>query len=143
MSRADWPAPAREAYNAGRRKANMPPAEWRRILDLNNATRNKNSNKTIWYRKADLKRYYDITPEGWDAMFKAQGYCCACCGSTEPGRKTGHWSTDHIHGTKIVRGILCNGCNTAAGHLKDEPERCRLLAKYLERGGPPNARRKT
>jgi Recombination endonuclease VII len=87
------------------------------------------------YRKHDLKRYYNLTLEAWDAMFAAQGHACACCGSKTSGRKNGQWCTDHNHDTGLVRGILCNGCNMAAGQMKDDPKRCRLLAKYLEKGG--------
>lgn len=30
------------------------------------------------------------------------------------------------------RGILCDGCNTAIGLLKENPETCRAAAEYLE-----------
>jgi nitrate/TMAO reductase-like tetraheme cytochrome c subunit len=85
------------------------------------------------YRKHDLKRHYDMTPKEWDEMFEAQGRACAACHSIFPGRKTGHWCTDHDHNTGVVRGILCNGCNAAIGHAKDDPKRLRALATYLER----------
>ncbi len=84
------------------------------------------------YRKHDLKRHYGMTPMEWDAMFAVQGCACAVCKATTPGRKTGHWSTDHDHTTGKVRGILCNGCNMALGQAKDDPLRLRLLAEYLE-----------
>lgn len=87
------------------------------------------------YKKHDLKRYYGMTLDQWNEMFAAQGYACAACGSKVSGRKNGQWCTDHDHETGRVRGILCNGCNTAAGQLSDDPERCRLLAKYLEKEG--------
>lgn len=124
-----------------RRKATCPPDEWRALLDKNRAARKRNPNRTTWYRRADLKRYYDITPEEWDAMFEAQGRLCAVCGSPYPGRKNGQWSTDHCHVTKVVRGILCNGCNLALGHVKDDPDRLRMLATYLEEKEFPDVRR--
>jgi hypothetical protein len=34
-----------------------------------------------------------------------------------------------------VRGVLCGPCNLALGHVKDDPERLRRMAEYLERGG--------
>ena len=74
-----------------------------------------------------------LTVEEWDHLFTAQGYACAVCGSLTSGRKNGQWCTDHDHVTGNVRGILCNGCNIAAGQLKDDPKRCLLLAKYLEK----------
>ena len=84
-------------------------------------------------KKHDLKRHYNLTVEEWNELFAEQGYACAACGSPTSGRNNGQWCTDHNHVTGQVRGILCNGCNMAAGHLKDDPKRCLLLAKYLER----------
>ena len=86
-------------------------------------------------RKHDLKRHYGLTPDEWDALFLLQGFCCAVCKTLTPGRKNGQWSTDHCHVGGKVRGILCNGCNLALGHVKDDPKRLRLLAEYLETGG--------
>jgi hypothetical protein len=87
------------------------------------------------YKKHDLKRFYNMTIETWNTLFEAQGRCCAVCKSPYPGRKNGQWSTDHCHTTKKVRGILCNGCNLTLGHVKDDPERLRMLAQYLEEKG--------
>jgi hypothetical protein len=43
---------------------------------------------------------------------------------------------DHCHTTGVLRGVLCNRCNTALGMFKDSPERLagaiRYLAVYLE-----------
>ena len=41
--------------------------------------------------------------------------------------------TDHSHKTGAARGYLCTPCNLAAGHLKDDPTRARMIAEYLER----------
>ena len=84
------------------------------------------------YKKHDLKRYYNMTVESWNTLFEAQGRCCASCKSPYPGRKNGQWSTDHDPVTGKVRGILCNGCNLALGHVKDDPDRLRMLIQYLE-----------
>ena len=95
---------------------------------------NNRAKVLLSYKKCDLKRYYGLTIEEWEALFVAQGRACAVCKSVYPGRKTGHWSTDHDHTTGKVRGILCNGCNMALGQAKDDPQRLRALADYLERG---------
>jgi hypothetical protein len=57
---------------------------------------------------------------------KQRGLCAAC------GMKCDDLHVDHEHGTGIVRGLLCQGCNTAAGLLDDCHVRARGLAEYLE-----------
>ena len=84
------------------------------------------------YEKRE-KRYlrkYGITETEKLAMLEAQGGVCKSCGSSDPGNE--YWHTDHIHGTTIIRGILCHGCNTAIGGAKDDPTKLRMMAKYLE-----------
>lgn len=83
-------------------------------------------------RSHNLKQKYDMTPDAWEKLFEEQGRCCAACGSTESGSVRG-WATDHEHGTKRVRGILCQGCNVAIGNLNDDPERAIKLAAYLRK----------
>jgi len=43
------------------------------------------------------------------------------------------FNVDHDHKTKKVRGLLCFGCNTGIGCLRDNPSRLRSAADYLER----------
>jgi hypothetical protein len=40
---------------------------------------------------------------------------------------------DHSHSTGLFRGWLCNACNVALGLVKDDPERLRALALYVEK----------
>lgn len=69
----------------------------------------------------------------------ARGKCDAC-GSIEPGHKNG-WMLDHDHlccpGAKgcpnCIRGLLCHGCNTALGAIKDDANRLLDLYAYLYR----------
>lgn len=75
------------------------------------------------------KFYYGITQDERDEMFVAQGSCCKICKSKEHGGRG--WHTDHIHGTKTVRGILCHHCNLALGNVKDNVEILRALIEYL------------
>jgi hypothetical protein len=67
-------------------------------------------------------------------MEKAQGGKCKVC-RRDPADVDGHryprLFVDHDHQTGAVRGLLCHGCNTAAGHLSDDPERAVRLAEYL------------
>jgi hypothetical protein len=86
------------------------------------------------FKRHDLKRYYGLTVEEWTAMFERQGRKCAVCGSTDPGRKNGQWSTDHDHskGRGHARGIVCNSCNLVMGHVKDSTKRLQQIIDYLE-----------
>lgn len=59
---------------------------------------------------------------------------CAVCETTTPGTKG--WCLDHCHRTGKVRGMLCGPCNLALGLMRDNPERLRKAAAYLESGGP-------
>ena len=77
-------------------------------------------------------RCYGITRAQKAEMLARQGNCCAACGSDTPGGRWG-WNVDHIHGTKIIRGILCHHCNLTLGNAKEDVRRLRLLALYLEK----------
>lgn len=72
-----------------------------------------------------------LTPEQIDNLFISQGSCCAICGASEPGSKSG-WSLDHCHKTKRVRFVLCVHCNRGLGAFKDNPEIMRKAADMLE-----------
>jgi hypothetical protein len=50
------------------------------------------------------------------------------------GRPTGvkEIAFDHCHRTGRFRGWLCGGCNLAIGNVREDPERLRKLAAYLE-----------
>jgi Recombination endonuclease VII len=71
--------------------------------------------------------------DGWTiGMFEVtlaeQGNRCAIC--RLPFDRP---CADHKHSDPPEpRGILCNGCNTAIGLLKENPEVCRAAAEYLE-----------
>lgn len=79
-------------------------------------------------------REYRMTPDEYAAMVAAQAGRCAICGEApEPaGHRRLALFVDHDHETGAVRGLLCGPCNTGIGHLKDDPERLRVAAKYLE-----------
>jgi hypothetical protein len=82
-------------------------------------------------RNAQLKHKYGITREEHAALFSAQGFKCAACRSGDPGGRSG-WHTDHCHVSGVVRGILCRGCNTSLGQMKEDARAIRALADYIE-----------
>jgi hypothetical protein len=58
---------------------------------------------------------------------------CRICGATESqdGRAM---HIDHCHESGAVRGVLCQGCNTALGGFRDSPELLARAIHYLTRG---------
>lgn len=120
---------ARRRYNASEKGRAKNTADYKRW-------RLENRDKLLAsYKKHDLKRYYGLTLEAWNEMFARQGFACAACGSKNPGRKNGQWSTDHDHNREDLhaRSILCNGCNLTLGHVKDSIPRLQALIGYLEK----------
>lgn len=83
-------------------------------------------------KRRNFKKFYGITVEQHEAAFLSQGKCCAVCKSAEPGGR-GFWQTDHSHCAGKFRGILCQNCNLALGHVKDSVETLYQLIDYLKR----------
>jgi Recombination endonuclease VII len=88
-------------------------------------------------RKAQLRRY-GISLAEYDALLEKQGGACAICRKRSKGRLC----VDHCHVTGMVRGLLCNECNTALGYLKDDQASLVAALAYLgalPRDGPGSA----
>ena len=77
-----------------------------------------------------LRRTYGITAQHYYKLFKNQRHMCAICKKhqSEEGRK---FAVDHKHGTLVVRGLLCQSCNTAIGLFKENIKSLLTAAKYL------------
>ena len=87
--------------------------------------------KSLWTK-------YGITPIQAEQMYEDQDGKCAICGRgiilfSGQIRAPDNANIDHCHDTGIVRGLLCNGCNTAIGQLGDTPEGVMRAVNYLER----------
>lgn len=104
--------------------------------------RNKHYNKANAQRIRGFKlqKYWpDCSPEqcndNYQALLIKQNFLCACCGESEtstcPGYKTRSLAVDHIHGTNVVRGLVCNKCNRGIGLLGDTQEGLLKAIKYL------------
>ena len=77
-----------------------------------------------------MKVRYGLTWETHTAlMLKAEGRCDSC--NAYFTSETKHIHIDHCHTTKDVRGLLCSGCNQAAGLLSDCPDKAFSLIKYI------------
>ncbi len=69
-------------------------------------------------------------------MFLAQNGVCAACSQSETTldfrtEQVKNLQIDHCHKTGRVRALLCQECNNALGILHDDPERIRLLLRYV------------
>lgn len=82
----------------------------------------------MWSRRLETDYGIDLETYGW--MLYHQAFRCRVCfDQLEADRET---HVDHCHQTGKVRGILCEHCNKGIGHLRDDPTRLILAAKYLE-----------
>ena len=77
-----------------------------------------------------LRKTYGISLKEFNNAVASQGGRCANKACNNPAEVV-----DHNHTTGDIRGILCNGCNTAAGLAQDNPAVVRGLANYLEDNG--------
>lgn len=73
---------------------------------------------------------YGITIAERDALLAEQGGVCAICKSPDPKCRNG-WHLDHNHGTGVVRGVLCQTCNTGLGAI-ERPGFVDAAQVYLE-----------
>jgi hypothetical protein len=80
----------------------------------------------LWGKVGRWRREYGLTREQVDALVLASEGRCAIC--EEPTRDL---VFDHDHVTGVVRGLLCNGCNTAIGKLGDTPDGVMRAVAYL------------
>ena len=76
-------------------------------------------------RLSNIKKF-NITEEEYIDHMNSQKGCCAIC---KESIDVVH--IDHNHKTGKVRGLLCRGCNSGIGHLKDNPDTCMRATTYL------------
>lgn len=78
---------------------------------------------------------YGLNSETYSEILKKQNYVCAICLKQETTLHSNGQikllSIDHDHITGKVRGLLCQKCNFAIGHLNDDPYLCQRAAQYL------------
>lgn len=70
------------------------------------------------------------------AEMEALGVSCHICGADGSGvKRAPALYVDHCHETGRVRGVLCHGCNSGIGYLKDDPALLAKAAEYLTNAG--------
>ena len=82
--------------------------------------------------RASILKRYGLSLADYDQLLDAQGGVCAICSSRDSGYKTGVFFVDHDHVTGATRGLLCSLCNITLGQFRDDPQRFRAAADYLE-----------
>lgn len=81
----------------------------------------------------NLQRMYGLNYIQYITMVANQKNKCAICEVTFAEKKALRPHVDHCHSTGKVRGLLCSSCNIAIGLLKDDGDKIRKAADYVER----------
>lgn len=89
----------------------------------------KNNPDTLW--RYSLKFFYGITEDNYNKMFNDQNGCCKGCGIHQSNLEK-RLCVDHDHETMLVRGLLCQQCNTILGLAKDKQQILENLIEYLK-----------
>lgn len=77
-------------------------------------------------RHVQLKNIYKLSVEEMIEVWSSPKCSNTGCGETK------RLHMDHDHTTGKFRALLCGGCNSALGFLKESPERMQGLKKYIE-----------
>lgn len=99
----------------------------------------RNPDRVIALNRVKQLRLYGLTEADYARLVEDQDGRCAICQTDDPGSsKYGNWSVDHDHvaediGVMHVRGLLCTDCNLMIGRSREDPDRLRAAADYLER----------
>jgi len=79
-------------------------------------------------RGKNFQDRYGIGLEDYEELKTRQHGKCGICKAE--GRVL---YVDHCHSTNVIRGLLCNGCNTGIGMLQDSIKVLKRAVKYLEK----------
>lgn len=93
------------------------------------AKKNRLQKDPEYNRKISI-RSHGITIEYFDMMFKEQKQSCWICSKEFKNKSDA--KIDHNHETNIVRGLLCNNCNTSIGLVQENIDVLKKMIKYLK-----------
>jgi len=82
------------------------------------------------WKKQSLRKRYGITLEQYNTLFAKQRGLCATC-SIHQSQLRRALCVDHDHMTGQIRGLLCDDCNIALGHLRDDKTTLSVMIEYL------------
>lgn len=126
-----WRPSVRASYHRNKHKYALRTKEYHKLHqpEATARLREKRKQNPDWYRDYKLRQIGTSLAE-FRRLFEFQEKKCAICQASDPGGRG--WHADHDHATNVFRGVLCSGCNTALGFLKDNPALLRRAADYLE-----------
>lgn len=113
---------------ARRRNKRLTNPQW---AEVQSAKQKANYRRTK--RETHMVSRYGIDLKGYLKLKETQGNCCRLCSRKLPDGAFGGRAValDHCHLTGRIRGVLCNGCNTALGKLGDNVEGLRHALVYV------------
>lgn len=93
---------------------------------------------TCGSRAANLKVRYGVTSEEVIKIYRTQAGRCGVCDVPVDIHELGFTEhtpacIDHLHGSRHVRGLLCNECNKGLGMFKDSRKLLESAIQYLTR----------
>lgn len=96
----------------------------------------KYCNNACSIRAANLRRRYNVTSDYIVKLYKDQAGSCAICDISVDIHELGFCietkaHIDHLHGTEVIRGLLCGECNMGLGKFKDNRNSLKKAIKYL------------
>ncbi len=86
-----------------------------------------------------LYKTYNLHPNQYNEMLKAQNYVCAICEEAETSLfhnktdKVKMLAVDHCHKTNKIRALLCYRCNTFIGRVEESTELLGKMIDYLNK----------
>lgn len=111
------------AKAASRARALSDPERTREYNRRHNNSESGKLRQRAWH----VRRAYGLTLEEYEAMRSRAMGCCQICGAEHH-----RLELDHCHATGTLRGFLCPSCNKILGLARDNAERLRRAASYLE-----------
>lgn len=95
----------------------------------------KKENDAELAKDQHLNLQYNTNLDEYMEMLIEQKGLCVICSQPETVIMNGEvkdLAVDHCHETGKIRGLLCNSCNDALGHLFEDPRRIKSLMKYVK-----------
>jgi Autographiviridae endonuclease VII len=128
-----------EDYRAFRARDPEGFREKRRIQEQNRRERDPaqfNAQRRKYVLSWRYKKFYKLSAGDYQSLLSAQNGVCAICRQPETVRRRDGslrpLHVDHSHTSGDVRGLLCSGCNSALGLLKENVSTLHSAISYLQ-----------